>query len=145
MCLDERNTRSRGRSGVPLTFLRTRRWRRYRWCACVLILWIDRMGYFAAWAVLPALRRTCSPWYRTPLPLYGSGGRTARSSAATCPTSSLSMPSTLTTVLLSTEILTPLGAWYFTGCEYPTISVTPSLVGSALYPTPWISSVFLKP
>src|SRR4029453_11674519 len=27
--------------------------------------------YFAP--VLPALRRTCSPWYRMPFPLYGSG------------------------------------------------------------------------
>src|SRR5262245_2141026 len=46
-------------------------------------LWgVDRShSYFAP--VLPALRRTCSPWYRMPLPLYGSGGRTCRSSAAT--------------------------------------------------------------
>src|SRR5262249_23349454 len=31
---------------------------------------------------LPTLRRTCSPRYRMPLPLYGSGGRIARRSAA---------------------------------------------------------------
>src|SRR5436309_5410501 len=43
-------------------------------------------------AVLPAFRRTCSPWYRMPLPLYGSGFFTARISAACCPTTSLSIP-----------------------------------------------------
>src|SRR5688572_28257886 len=32
---------------------------------------------------LPAFRRTCSPWYLTPLPLYGSGFRSWRISAAT--------------------------------------------------------------
>src|SRR5205085_10522509 len=35
---------------------------------------------------LPALRRTCSPAYLMPFPLYGSGGRRLRSSAATWPT-----------------------------------------------------------
>ena len=43
----------------------------------------------AAPAALPALRRMYSPSYLTPLPLYGSGGRNARMSAATWPTSAL--------------------------------------------------------
>src|SRR3954454_14664997 len=40
----------------------------------------------------PTLRRICSPAYRTPLPLYGSGLRSLRMFAATSPTSCLSMP-----------------------------------------------------
>ncbi len=39
-------------------------------------------------AVLPALRRICSAQCFTPLPLYGSGGRSLRIRAATWPTSS---------------------------------------------------------
>src|SRR5262249_31516972 len=46
----------------------------------------------------PALRRMTSPWYRTPLPLYGSGGRILRMFAATSPTSCLSMPATWNSV-----------------------------------------------
>src|SRR5262249_32362696 len=57
-----------------------------------LVLLVHRYLPFPPLAVLPALRRTCSPWYRIPLPLYGSGFFTARISAACCPTSSLSMP-----------------------------------------------------
>src|SRR4029079_5664254 len=44
---------------------------------------------------LPALRRICSPTYFTPFPLYGSGGRRLRISAATWPTTSLFAPSTV--------------------------------------------------
>jgi hypothetical protein len=42
------------------------------------------MGYFfpPILPALPALRRTFSPAYRTPLPLYGSGLRVARTFAA---------------------------------------------------------------
>src|SRR5690348_8194953 len=40
MCLLDRNTASRGRSGVPSTFLRTRRWRRRR-CSCFVALMIS--------------------------------------------------------------------------------------------------------
>src|SRR5262245_59040894 len=112
MCLDDRYTTRRGRSGVPETLLRTRRCRRLRRSACDLVRYtvrMSRLSYFAACAVLPALRRTFSPWYRMPLPLYGSGGRTLRISAATCPTNSLSTPSIFTCVLLSTVTLMPLG------------------------------------
>ena len=42
---------------------------------------------------LPAFRRIISPAYLMPLPLYGSGGRRLRISAATWPTISLSAPS----------------------------------------------------
>src|ERR1019366_9573894 len=49
------------------------------------------IGYLPAF---PALRRICSPWYRTPLPLYGSGLRRLRLLAATSATCCFSMPST---------------------------------------------------
>jgi hypothetical protein len=42
--------------------------------------------------------------------LYGSGGRIARSSAATWPTSSLLGPEIFTMVLFSTASLIPAGA-----------------------------------
>ena len=42
--------------------------------------------------VFPTLRRICSPSYRTPLPLYGSGLRSRRMLAAIWPTFCLSMP-----------------------------------------------------
>src|SRR5919108_1916186 len=73
--------------------------------------------YFAP--ALPALRRICSPTYLIPFPLYGSGGRKLRSSAATCPTSSLSAPSTTTCVGCGAVNLIPFGALYSTGCENP--------------------------
>ncbi len=41
---------------------------------------------------LPGLIFTTSPSYRTPLPLYGSGLRTRRTSLANCPTNCLSGP-----------------------------------------------------
>ena len=41
---------------------------------------------------MPVFIRTYSPSYRMPLPLYGSGGRDLRTTAANCPTSHLSMP-----------------------------------------------------
>src|SRR5580765_1463858 len=92
---------------------------------------LDRAhDYFAP--VLPALRRTCSPWYRMPLPLYGSGGRMLRSSAATWPTISLSAPSIFTTVLFSTANLIPAGALYCTGWEKPRLNWRPKGLVSAL-------------
>src|SRR5438270_2503387 len=51
-------------------------------------------GYFPA--ALPALRRITSSVYLMPLPLYGSGSRSERISAAVCPTSCLSLPVTVT-------------------------------------------------
>src|SRR5439155_19439933 len=47
-----------------------------------------RHGYF----FLPSLRKIYSPRYLMPLPLYGSGLRQRRISAATWPTCCLSMP-----------------------------------------------------
>ena len=38
--------------------------------------------YFPPFAALPAFSRTFSPWKRTPLPPYGSGGRNPRILAA---------------------------------------------------------------
>src|SRR5437667_5787322 len=43
---------------------------------------------------LPGLIFTCSPSYRMPLPLYGSGFRTERTCAANWPTACLSAPVT---------------------------------------------------
>jgi len=79
MCRADRLTTSRGRLALPVTFLRTRRCRRVRPAAvacvcdrtrpvaraCDLVL-VPAMTYFPAF---PTLRRICSPWYRTPLPL----------------------------------------------------------------------------
>src|SRR5688500_4437571 len=74
---------------------------------------------------LPAFRRICSPWYLMPFPLYGSGGRRLRSSAATCPTTSLSAPSTTIDVGVGADSLIPFGARYSIGCEYPSASCRP--------------------
>src|SRR6476660_9500314 len=50
MCLFDRNTDRRGRSAVPRTFLRTRKWRRLRASTlCSVIVWTSR--------VLASLRR----------------------------------------------------------------------------------------
>src|SRR5690606_1167990 len=57
----------------------------------------------------PTLRRTYSPSYRTPLPLYGSGRRSLRMFAATSPTFCLSMPSTTSWVGFSTLNVMPSG------------------------------------
>ena len=66
----------------------------------------SRLSYVA---VLPALRRTCSPSYRMPLPLYGSGLRTARTSAANCPTCCLSVPLMTMCVWSGQVTFKPLG------------------------------------
>src|SRR5918997_1817236 len=67
-----------------------------------------RAHYFPP--ALPAFRRICSPAYLMPLPLYGSGGRRLRSSAATWPTSSLFAPSPATVVGFGALSLIPCGA-----------------------------------
>src|SRR5690242_4347787 len=74
---------------------------------------------------LPALRRICSPTYLTPFPLYGSGGRRLRISAATWPTTSLFAPSTTICVGTGAVSLMPCGARYSIGCEYPSASCSP--------------------
>src|SRR6185503_9720962 len=68
-------------------------------------------------AALPALRRTYSPAYRMPFPLYGSGGRKSRMIAATWPTCPLSYPLITTLVCVSAAIVTPAGGSYSIGCE----------------------------
>src|SRR5581483_9792856 len=80
-----------------------------------------------------------------PLPLYGSGGRTLRISAATWPTCCLSIPLTTISVGVGTSYVIPAGASLTTGCENPTFSSSAVPRRDARYPTPWISSFFSKP
>src|SRR5262249_28416139 len=68
--------------------------------------------YFPAF---PTLRRITSPWYRTPLALYGSGLRSLRIRAAVSPPRCLSMPSTTTLVGASTRKVIPSGGVTSTG------------------------------
>src|ERR1700734_1318278 len=67
----------------------------------------------------PTLRRTCSPWYRMPLPLYGSGLRSFRMLAAISPTCCLSIPSTTSRVGVSTRNVIPSGGVTVTGWLKP--------------------------
>src|SRR5215469_1913154 len=67
----------------------------------------------------PTLRRITSPWYRTPLALYGSGLRSLRIRAAVSPTSCLSMPSTTNLVGASTRKVMPSGGVTTTGWLKP--------------------------
>ena len=80
-----------------------------------------------------------------PLPLYGSGGRRLRISAATWPTRCLSIPSTCTRFVPSTVNAMPSGAVYVTGCEKPSekLRFSPALLTRK--PTPWSSSDLRKP
>src|SRR6187401_1977156 len=120
-----RYTVRRGRSAEPCTFLRMRRWRRcrpsYRGVALDFIVPSVRLGTpaYADFppAALPALRRMYSPAYLMPLPLYGSGGLKPRMFAATCPTSPLSNPFTVSFVGVSTAIVMPAGGSNSIGCE----------------------------
>src|SRR5947209_11446213 len=57
----------------------------------------------------PSLRKMNSPAYLTPLPLYGSGPRKSRISAATWPTCRLSMPVTVSSVGFGAVIVIPAG------------------------------------
>src|SRR5439155_27134214 len=93
----------------------------------------------------PALRRITSPWYFTPLPLYGSGGRIFRMFAATSPTCCLSMPSTLNRVGRSTLNLMPGGGVTRTGCENPSANSRSLPLAVTRYPVPLISKVFRYP
>src|SRR6266705_755859 len=121
MFLAERVTASLGRTALPEIFLRTRRCRLVREAAradvrlllrtCAVVL-VPAMSYLPAF---PALRRICSPAYRTPLPLYGSGLRSLRMFAATSPTCCLSMPSTTNLVGVSTRNEIPSGGRTTTG------------------------------
>ena len=74
--------------------------------------------------LFPALRRTTSPAYRTPLPLYGSGLRILRMFAAASPTACFEMPLTVSLLLPSTVSVMPAGASTRTGCEKPRANST---------------------
>src|SRR4029077_14297139 len=70
---------------------------------------LDHPAAFAPLPALPALRRTFSPRHMTPLPLYGSGGRSPRRLAATWPTSSIEIPVTENLVWSATSMVMPCG------------------------------------
>src|SRR5216683_1502672 len=78
---------------------------------------LDHAVVLAPLPALPALRRIFSPRYMTPLPLYGSGGRSERMSAATWPTSSLAIPVTENLVWSCTSMVTPAGGLNLMGWE----------------------------
>src|SRR5258705_460577 len=82
-----------------------------------LVLVVVSARHYAAPAALPAFRRMYSPSYLTPLPLYGSGGRKPRMSAATCPTMYLSGPLMTTRVAVSALTVMPSGGSNRIGCE----------------------------
>src|SRR6266850_1868299 len=70
-----------------------------------------RRGAHVAAPVLPCLRRMVSSAYLMPLPLYGSGGRSLRISAATRPMRCLSAPFTVRRLpLASYSAVTPSGS-----------------------------------
>src|SRR5580692_2701229 len=102
-------------------------------------------AYFAP--VLPTFFFNRSPAYRTPLFLYGSGGRSDRISAATCPTCCRSIPvSEIFVCFGSTAASTPVGSGYSMGCEYPRLNTTvPLPFNSARYPMPTISRSRVHP
>src|SRR5438270_10942238 len=80
-----------------------------------------------------------------PLPLYGSGGRTFRTSAAIWPTCCLSTPLTTISVGAGTSKLIPCGAFSTTGCEKPTSTRRSEPCIAARYPTPCSSRRFSNP
>ena len=104
----ERKTEIRGNVAHPeiLERIRRLRWRRFADLFLSVLAVIIIAPYFLD--VLPALRRIVSSEYLTPLPLYGSGGRNERISAAICPICCLSAPLMLIT-FFSTAIVTPAG------------------------------------
>src|SRR4029079_8226271 len=65
---------------------------------------------------LPTFFLITSSTYFTPLPLYGSGGRSSRTAASVCPTRSRSALVSVTR-FLSTLAATPFGSLNTTGCE----------------------------
>src|SRR5207302_6031406 len=81
------------------------------------IVSLDHAVALAPLPALPALRRTFSSRYLTPLPLYGSGGRIPRMLAATWPTSSIEIPLTENLVGSWTSIEMPCGGLNRIGCE----------------------------
>src|SRR5207249_6017150 len=67
------------------------------------------VGHGSCYFFLPSLRNIFSSEYFTPLPLYGSGPRKARISAATCPTFCLLVPVTTISVGFGVAIAIPSG------------------------------------
>src|SRR6266478_2277174 len=78
--------------------------------------------HYLAPAFLPTFRRMYSSEYLMPLPLYGSGFRSARSLAAVWPSSALSAPRKVIETWRSTSAWIPSGSGKMTGCEYPRAS-----------------------
>ena len=74
-------------------------------CGSFVELWHLTHHHF----FLPSLRKMNSPADFTPLPLYGSGPRNARISAATCPTRCLSVPVITISVGFGVTIAIPSG------------------------------------
>src|SRR5262249_14325582 len=70
----------------------------------------DLGPHCCAHAFLPTFRRMCSSAFFMPLPLYGSGLRSARSLAAVCPTRALSGPLRVMDAWRSTSACTPSGS-----------------------------------
>src|SRR6218665_1277723 len=80
-----------------------------------------------------------------PLPLVGSGGRTARISAAIWPTRWRSAPLTTTSVGVGVVTVMPAGMSILTGCEEPTTRFSLAPAATALSPPPTRLSFFSKP
>src|SRR6187431_432132 len=80
-----------------------------------------------------------------PLPLYGSGGRIARTSAAIWPTTWRSAPLMMISVCVGHSTLMPAGMSFTTGCENPTCRLSLVPWAWARKPTPTRFSLRSKP
>src|SRR5437773_4171837 len=80
-----------------------------------------------------------------PLPLYGSGGRIARTSAAIWPTTWRSDPLMTISVCVGHSTLMPAGMSLATGCEKPICKFSLEPAAWARKPTPTRYSRFSKP
>src|SRR3954469_4538650 len=110
MWRDVRSTDRRGRPFAACRSLnRVRSRRRRNSASCLFDILFARSIRHWAYFFLPTLRRIVSSLYFIPLPLYGSGGRNARISLATCPTPWGSGPLTVIAVGRSVVILTSGG------------------------------------
>src|SRR3954447_17719962 len=107
MWREVRCTDRRGRPFAACRSLKRVRSRRRRNSASCLFdtLFPHSIRHLGAYFFLPSLRRIVSSLYLIPLPLYGSGGRNARISLATCSTRWRSAPLTVIAVGRSVVIL----------------------------------------
>src|SRR5215471_17416836 len=80
-----------------------------------------------------------------PLPLYGSGGRMARTSAAICPTTWRSAPLIRISVCVGHVTVMPAGMSLTTGCEKPICRFSLAPCAWARKPTPTRVSFFSQP